>query len=63
MKKKQTRGGARKGAGRKPGSGAGRTVITSSVSLPPDLWDKLDAIRGELTRSAWVAAKIKGTRK
>jgi hypothetical protein len=30
--------------------------------LPPELWDKLDALRGELTRSAWIAAKIKNAR-
>ena len=64
MKKKPTptRGGAREGAGRKPGSGAGRTVTTSSINLPPELWDKLDALRGELTRSAWIATKIKNAR-
>jgi hypothetical protein len=61
MKKKPTttRGGARKGAGRKPGSGTGRTVKTSSINLPPELWVILDALRGEATRSAWIAAKIK----
>ena len=64
MKKKPTptRGGAREGAGRKPGTGTGRTVTTSSINLPPELWDKLDALRGELTRSAWIAAKIKNAR-
>jgi hypothetical protein len=63
MKKKPTRGGAREGAGRKAGSGAGRTVTTSSINLPPELWDKLDAIRGDATRSAWIAAKIKAARR
>jgi len=60
--KKPKRGGARKGAGRKPGVGTGRTVTTSSINLPPELWDRLDALRGELTRSAWIAAKIKNAR-
>lgn len=60
MKPKPTRGGSREGAGRKP---TGRTVTTSSINLAPELWDKLDAIRGELTRSAWIAAKIKGAKK
>ena len=59
MKKKPTRGGPREGAGRKA---TGRTVTTSSINLPPILWDKLDAIRGDMTRSAWIAAKIKAAR-
>jgi len=59
MKKKPTRGGPREGAGRKP---TGRTVTTSSINLPPELWGRLDALRGELTRSAWIATKIKNAR-
>jgi len=55
---KPTQGGARPGAGRKPGSGTGRTVTTSSINLPPALWVKLDELRGDQTRSAWIAAKI-----
>jgi hypothetical protein len=53
------RGGARAGAGRKA---TGRTVKTSSINLPPELWVTLDALRGEATRSAWIAAKIKNAR-
>jgi hypothetical protein len=53
------RGGKRKGAGRPKGSGTGRKVKSSSINLPPELWDRLDALRGELTRSAWIAAKIR----
>jgi len=53
-----TRGGAREGAGRKPGSGTGRTVTTSSINLTPELWQKLDTLRGDSTRSAWIGAKI-----
>lgn len=59
---KPTQGGKREGAGRPPGSGKGRTVTTSSINLPPELWGKLDSLRGELTRSAWIAAKIKNAR-
>lgn len=59
---KPLRGGKREGSGRKPGVGTGRTVTTSSINLPPMLWDKLDAIRGDVTRSAWIAAKIKAAR-
>lgn len=55
-------GGPRPGAGRPAGTGTGRTVTSSSVNLPPALWAKLDAIRGGLSRSAWIAAKIKGAK-
>jgi hypothetical protein len=60
--KQPTQGGARKGAGRPPGTGKGRTVTTSSINLPPALWARLDALRGDLTRSAWIAGKIKSAR-
>lgn len=63
MKEKPTRGGAREGAGRPKGSGTGRTVTTSSINLPPTLWDKLDKMRGEKSRSAWIAEKINRARK
>ena len=53
-------GGVRKGAGRKP---TGRTVKTGSINLPPKLWAKLDELRGEKTRSGWIAEKIKRARK
>ena len=58
--KKTTHGGKRKGAGRPAGSGKGRTVKTGSINLPPDLWAKLDALRGEKSRSAWIAERING---
>ena len=54
------RGGSRPGSGRKP---TGRTGTTSSISMPPAVWTMLDAIRGELTRSAWIAGKIKNALK
>ena len=41
-------GGARPGAGRKAGSGAGRTVITVSMSLKPDEKQELDRVCAEL---------------
>jgi hypothetical protein len=59
---KPIRGGKRKGAGRPKGSGTGKTVKTSSINLPPALWDKLDEVRGWETRSAWIADKIKRAR-
>ena len=52
------RGGKRAGAGRKPGSGKGRTVITRSVSMPPTTWDRLDTIRGEQSRGQWIAERV-----
>jgi len=60
---KPTHGGARQGAGRKPGTGKGRTVKSSSISLAPATWAKLDAMRGKLTRSRWIAGKIERNKK
>lgn len=56
--KKDPRGGARKGAGRKLGSGKGRTVVTASISMPPEKWEKLDSARGELSRGKYVASLL-----
>jgi hypothetical protein len=44
--------------GRPLGSGKGRTVKTSSISLTDARWDKLDRIKGDKTRSGWIAEKI-----
>lgn len=46
-------GGARKGAGRKPGGGK-RNRITRSVSLPVETWRMIDSQRGEVNRSRWI---------
>jgi hypothetical protein len=56
MKPKPTAGGARKGAGRKP---TGRTVITRSVSMPPEEWDFLDHIRCGISRGQFVTAMLR----
>jgi len=53
-----THGGKRTGSGRKPGRGKGRTVTSSSITLTPALWAKLDALRGDQTRSRWIAGRI-----
>jgi len=53
---RQGRGGARKGAGRKPRHGV--AVVTGSISLPPEAWALLDAQRGERSRSEEVLRKI-----
>ena len=50
------RGGARKGAGRKPVHGA--AVVSRSINLPPEAWAMLDAQRGERSRSEEVMRKI-----
>ena len=51
-------GGARKGAGRPKGSGKGRTVKTSSINLPTAVWEKLDELRGSISRSKWISQEI-----
>jgi hypothetical protein len=53
-----SRGGKRQGAGRKPGSGAGRVAITRSVSMPAESWDALDSARGEQSRGEWIASQL-----
>lgn len=59
---KPARGGKRKGAGRKPGSGKGRAAQTASISMAPELWEKAEKLRGDKTRSAWIAEKVKKSR-
>ena len=56
------RGGKRPGAGRKLGSGTGRKVRSSSITLLPALWAKLDALRGDQTRSSWIAQRVAAAR-
>jgi hypothetical protein len=60
MKKEPTptRGGARKGAGRPQGTAKGRKVITRSVSMPPEKWDRLDEMRGEQSRGKFIADRL-----
>jgi hypothetical protein len=57
MKKKPTptHGGPRKGAGRKP---TGKTTVTRSVSMPPDVWQRIDALRGSMSRGKFIAGLI-----
>ena len=49
-------GGKRQGAGRKPRPDA---VVTASISLRPQDWKRLDQLRGEVSRSAWVRKKVR----
>gem|GEM_PF-5230949 len=48
------RGGKRTGAGRP----RGRRAITKAICMPQEVWDRLDARRGRLSRGKYVAAKI-----
>ena len=59
-RKRKQWGGRREGAGRKPASPKGRTVVVSA-SMPPDLLAKLDnaaAVRGS-NRSAIISEAIR----
>ena len=53
------RGGKREGAGRPK---TGRSVVTRSVSMEPETWDKLDAIREDQSRGQWIAARVRRAR-
>lgn len=55
---KASHGGKRKGSGRK----LGRNVQTGSITLPPELWEKLDRMRGTESRGAFLASKIQRMR-
>ena len=56
---KPKHGGKREGAGR---PATGRKIKTGSINLTPEHWAKLDKVRGEKTRSAWIAERIKRAR-
>ena len=50
------RGGKRKGAGRKAGSGKGRTVISKTVAMTAESWARLDAARGTMSRGKYLGS-------
>ena len=56
--KSNNHGGARPGAGRPKGSGPGKKVKTGSICLRPDTWNKLDGLRGLVSRSKFIADLI-----
>jgi hypothetical protein len=58
MKPTSKRGGFRPGSGRKKGSGKGRISISGTMSMPREMWEKLDELRGSLSRGKWIAAKL-----
>lgn len=49
------RGGKRVGAGRKP---IDDKCVTASIAMRSAQWNKLDSLRGELSRSAWIRRVI-----
>ncbi len=58
MKKTTTRGGARKGAGRKAGSGKGRTYVSKTVAMSKESWAKLDLQRGTQSRGKFIESLL-----
>ncbi len=54
---KPAHGGKRAGAGRKP-SDAPKAVPMSIALLPADI-ERLDLLRGGVSRSAWIAGRIR----
>ena len=54
LKPKQ-RGGKRPGSGRKP---TGRTRKAVTVNFPPVLLKRIDTVRGNTNRSAYIASKL-----
>tara|TARA_B100000700_G_C14906716_1_gene790114 strand:- start:36 stop:245 length:210 start_codon:yes stop_codon:yes gene_type:complete len=52
-----TYGGARAGAGRKP-IPADQKASHRSITLPADLWAKVDRLRGDKSASAFLAEKV-----
>jgi hypothetical protein len=62
MSKQSTHGGPRKGAGRPAGkksaNAKGRTAVTRSVSMQPEIWAKLDRLRGTRSRGKFIESLL-----
>ena len=58
MKKPTTHGGSRKGAGRKTGSGKGRTYVSKTVAMSEESWAKLDRQRGTISRGKFIESLL-----
>lgn len=56
MKPTSKHGGYRPGSGRKKGSGKGRVSVSGSLSMPREMWERLDKLRGPLSRGKWLSA-------
>ncbi len=61
-KKPTTHGGRREGAGRPKGrktkNPKGKIAVSRSVSMHPESWDKLDRLRGALSRGKFIESKL-----
>ncbi len=51
------RGGARKGAGRKP-LPEGMRRVSRSINLPEAMWEWIDEERKQLSRSDWLLRRL-----
>ena len=58
-----THGGKRPGAGRPKGTGTGRKTTTRSVSMPTELWDRIEQARGDTPRGQFIAEILSKHRK
>jgi len=58
MQPTSKRGGYRPGSGRKKGSGKGRVSISGTMSMPREMWEKLDRLRGKLSRGKWITSQL-----
>lgn len=58
MEEKKKYGGARPGSGRKKGVVSGKRGTTSSLRLKAETWQKLDRIRGSVSRSRFIGQAI-----
>ena len=58
MSKQTTHGGARKGAGRKTGSGKGRLYVSKTVAMSKESWANLDRQRGTMSRGKFIESLL-----
>ena len=59
---KTTHGGKREGAGNKRGPRKNEVAVSSSINLPPSLWDKLDKLKGTKSRSMYLREVIRAAK-
>ena len=59
MQDKPTHGGKREGSGNKRGPRKKEVATSSSITLPPSLWEKLDKLKGTKSRSMYLREVIR----